>query len=397
MMQNNYYETIINLIRAGLKGQNIKLPDDFNIDTIYSVAKAHQMMNILLYGALSAELDDTHPVIKKLYSGSVTELAIHERQMYEFSALCHEFDKYGISYMPLKGVLLKDLYPRPEMRTMGDVDILIRVNEYDRIKPLLVSLGYVECYESNHEIVWKKSGMLLELHKRLIPSYNKDYSSYFGDGWSRAIRLDNESSRYILPPEDEFVFVFTHFAKHYRDGGIGMKQIVDLWLLLIKRELNIAYIKRELSKLNLLEFYLNIRNMIDYWFEDGKATDITKFISESIIKSGAFGTADSRNNAATIRAVKGRRTCELITKVVVLIKKLFPSRSALCHEYKYLNKAPILLPIAWFSRLFSAIFFHRERLTRSVEQVKRSSSQMAANYEKSLHYVGLDFNFKEKE
>lgn len=37
------------------------------------------------------------------------------------------FDAGGIDYMPLKGSILKDLYPRHEMRMMGDADILIRM------------------------------------------------------------------------------------------------------------------------------------------------------------------------------------------------------------------------------------------------------------------------------
>ena len=46
--------------------------------------------------------------------------------------------------MPLKGCNMKALYPSPELRVMGDADILIRVEQYDRIRPIIQSLGFEE-------------------------------------------------------------------------------------------------------------------------------------------------------------------------------------------------------------------------------------------------------------
>ena len=49
------------------------------------------------------------------------------------------------------------------------------------------NLGYSEGSESDHELIWRKGNkILIELHKRIIPSYNKDYYAYFGDGWQLA-------------------------------------------------------------------------------------------------------------------------------------------------------------------------------------------------------------------
>jgi len=50
----------------------------------------------------------------------------------------------------------------------------------------MADLGYEELYESDHELVWNHDLMRIELHKRLIPSYNKDYYQYYGDGWQLA-------------------------------------------------------------------------------------------------------------------------------------------------------------------------------------------------------------------
>ena len=103
-------------------------------------------------------------------------------------------------------------------------------------------LGYAEKVESNHEYIWHKAGSYIELHKRLIPTYNKDYYSYFGDGWRLAKLKDG--TRFSMTDEDQMVYLFTHYAKHYRDAGIGIRHIVDLWVYRNnKPNLNEEYIK----------------------------------------------------------------------------------------------------------------------------------------------------------
>ena len=67
---------------------------------------------------------------------------------------------------------------------MVDADVLVKTEQYPKIKNIMSSLGYCETKESDHEYIWDKKGFFhLELHKRLIPSNNEDYYSYYGDGW----------------------------------------------------------------------------------------------------------------------------------------------------------------------------------------------------------------------
>ena len=100
--------------------------------------------------------------------------------------LCDLFEANGIDYLPLKGCILRSLYPSPELRSMGDIDILIKIEQYKQIRSLLTVHGFRKGYESDHEYAWDKNDVHIELHKRLIPSYNKDYYAYYGDGWQLA-------------------------------------------------------------------------------------------------------------------------------------------------------------------------------------------------------------------
>ncbi len=91
----------------------------------------------------------------------------------------------------------------------------------DRIRPLMISLGYTEGVESDHEYNWQKGSTHIELHDRLIPSYNRDYYAYSGEGWQLAKTVSNASLEHKMSAEDEMIYLFTHFAKYCRDSGIS--------------------------------------------------------------------------------------------------------------------------------------------------------------------------------
>lgn len=55
------------------------------------------------------------------------------RQQHELSVIKSEFEKNGIDYAPIKGSVVREYYPRPELRTMGDADVLIKENSVVRL------------------------------------------------------------------------------------------------------------------------------------------------------------------------------------------------------------------------------------------------------------------------
>ena len=207
------------------------------------------------------------------------------------------FDEHHIDYLPLKGVLLKHIYPKAEMRSMGDADVLIRVDQYDRIKPLMPPLGFAEVTESDHELIWQSEVLHLELHKRLVPSYHEAEFAYFGDGWDRAVKL--QGCRYDMKPEDEYVFLFAHFAKHYVDGGIGIRHALDLWVYRrTNPDLDNAYIQTELKKLKLERFELPREEALELMKDEPYKVELINDLPEDV---------DRRTMIMTMHASKMRR------------------------------------------------------------------------------------------
>ena len=306
---------------------------------------------------------------------------ISENQTYELERLKKAFKGKNISFVLLKGANLKEIYPQPEMRSMSDVDILIKPQEYDTITEIMQELGYTFKYESDHELVWAlESRLTVELHKYVVPSYNKDFFAYYGSGWEI---FENTTH----PLEDDFIYTFVHFAKHYRDGGAGIKYIVDLYAYLKKHtEIDMQYIVSQLKSLKLLTFYKNIMRLIDVWFNDAEGNDITDLITNYVFRSGAYGLEENKNISKGYRNIKA--TGFKNAKAAIVFSTLFPNLVAMQIEFPILKKVPIALPIFWIVR-----WFYKTNKIKSVSRkLAHADSEKVKAFEKDLKIVGLDYN-----
>ncbi|MGI6279786.1 MAG: nucleotidyltransferase family protein [Acutalibacteraceae bacterium] len=387
-------EGILTLIKSAITGEKYRLPKDFSFEEAVCIAKKHQISNILYYGAVNCGLDPNSSSMQQLLPNVYKGVTISTQQTFEIDRVLKAFEENGIDYMPLKGVLLKKMYPKDDMRLMGDADILIKTEQYDKIKPLMLNLGFTEKIESDHEFVWYNRSLYLELHKRLIPSYNKDYYAYFGDGWRLARRAEGYKCRCEMSDNDNFIYLFTHFAKHYRDAGIGIKHIVDLWVYKRDKSLDEDYLKKELTALCLYDFYLNVSHTINACFEGQPHDPKTEFLTSVIFNSGVYGTHEAHLISDALKKTKstgsvGKTKLQKIRQIVFL-----PYRE-MCKKYPILRKCAVLLPIMWCVRWVSVLLFKRDKIKKRVKDQSLITAQSVSDYQQALIFVGLDFNFKE--
>ena len=389
-MLSVFEKGIIELVKCALTGGVPQLEEGFDFEKAYEYAQSRQITPLLFYGASNIEGFMDTLIGKKFFKSTMNLSFYCAEQSEAIKSVKDEFRANKIQHLAVKGTILRELYPYPEMRLMSDADILIKEEEYERIKPIMVGLGFEEQYESDHELVWKKGEISIELHKRLVPSYNKDYYKYFGNGWKIATIKNEETCEYLMTPEDSFIYTFVHFAKHYRDGGIGIKHIVDFFVYLDKYpNLDFEYIDKELEKLQLLRFWKNTKKVLDVWFNSAKSDDLSDFITAKIFGSGAYGTFEGSINAEAVRLSKGNEN----VKRKKALNIIFPPLQGMKKKYNVLNKAPVLLPVMWVVRWFEALF-NFKKVKKQKQILDMMSDENISKYQNELNYVGLDFNFQ---
>lgn len=391
---DKFQRDFLNILKSALTDEKISVNNDFNFEEAFNLAKEHGVLVMFYYGIKNSELDvddENFSKIKKYVYALVQKSAFQD---YESINLYKEFDENNVDYMPLKGEVIKKLYPNHEMRYMGDVDVLIKSEQYPVIKEVMQKNGYNTICESDHEYVWDKPGRLhFELHKHLIPSYNKDYFSYYQNSWEKAEK--QSETHYVLNDEDFFTYIFTHLAKHYRDGGIGIKHFVDIFVFLKeKKNLDKKYIEKELEKLELLTFYKNVLNAVDVWFNGKEENEISDFITNKVFSSGAYGTKYNKLMAEALKKSKSLKNQKNI-RAVYIFQNIFPSYEKMKKRNPILIKMPVLLPFVWILRWFEILFFKKKLIKQKGNEIYNTSGENVKKYQDELNFVGLDYNFKE--
>lgn len=381
-----FQKGFLSLVCAALNGTTPQISADFDYRQAYGIAKTHQIIPLIFYGAMNVPGFTGSEAFEKFFNATCILISASENQRSGYEKIITALQENGLDYCPLKGMAISELYPKPEMRIMGDADILIRVEQYEKIKEIMLALGYTEGTESDHELPWKKEGELfVEFHKHLIPSYNKDFYDYYGDGWKLV-------KGHTIPENDMFIYLFTHFAKHYRDSGAGIKYIVDFYVFMRAHPgLDMDYIRTEAEKLQFGKFLDNILRLIDVWFYGKESDDITDFLTDRIFDCGVWGTKENSIISSGVKISKSHSSA----RKVKMLRMLFPKYEDMKNRYKVLEKCPFLLPVFWIVRWFGGLLFRRRNVKKQYDTVVLTSGENIDRYQKELEYVGLDFNFKE--
>lgn len=381
-------KTIILLIRSAITGERVVIFENTDWEKVFKISKVHQVAPIIYYGIENSKLDVSKDIKERFFNSVMESLLVEQNQFLELERVSQKLEQNQIDYLPLKGCVIKKLYPKSEMRLMGDMDILVRQNQFDEVCKIMEALGYVQDEITENVSAYKKGFVNFEIHKALYPS-DDPYYGYFKDNWEKAFLKDDNKCRYVFSNEDAFIFDFLHLVKHYLAGGVGLRQFIDLWLMLKKiDDLNLEYVVSELKKLELEKFYNNIVATLEVWFGNKEATDITDFITEITFKSGSFGTTAKRDASVAMKTVekKGKGKNNIFRKILLTI---FLPFSAMKTIYPVLEKAPILLPVMWVVRWFKTLFFKRKNISRQINRIQSSTNAAVDSYLSELEYVGI--------
>jgi hypothetical protein len=173
---------LLTLLKSAVTGEQLSLPEGFDLESARTVAKKHSVLPMVYIGALNCGIDEHSPLMQQMFMEYYGILMRSEKQMKAVKRLFDAFEQQGIDYMPLKGCNLKMLYPKPELRQMGDADVLIREAQYESIRPIVIEQGFEEKIQWDHVFLWKRTELVLELHRKLIPEDTENWQ-HFGDGW----------------------------------------------------------------------------------------------------------------------------------------------------------------------------------------------------------------------
>ena len=114
-------EYFLELLRAAIELRPPqKPPDGMDWEAMYRLAEAHSVANTLYFGIeqLNEEDRPTKELYGKFKRAKDIVLGRETMQFFELGNLFVILENEKVAFVPLKGWVMKNLYPRVEMRSM---------------------------------------------------------------------------------------------------------------------------------------------------------------------------------------------------------------------------------------------------------------------------------------
>lgn len=365
----NNTEYLIELLKCAVTGSEISEPDEsIDFEKIYEIAGRHNVQMTAYYGIKKLKSSLPAEIGAKWENMHLHGISRSIRQLAELKKICDVFTKEKIVHMPLKGSLIKHMYPSPDMRNMADMDILIKPEDADRVYDIMMEMDYT-CEmkgKFHHDVYMKEPIYNIEIHVSLFDEGDGVWDSYYKDILDRTSAGQNEYER-VLSHEDFYVYNIAHFAKHFQEGGSGIRSVMDIYIMNnAMPDMNMVYVNEQLEKLELSDFYKKVTALEKYWFEGGKLSGEIGETADYVLSSGTYGTV--YNSVKNQIKRNGRFKGFLINA--------FPPVERMQFTFPFLKKVPVLLPLCWIARWFISIVTKPDKVLRKIKYVVRASREV---------------------
>lgn len=387
-MEYNIQGLMLGLLKNSICG--MPLPENYKeqfdeamAEELYRLSAKHDLAHLVGYALKSNGLLNSGNKISKMFEKQLL-LAIYrwEQMNYELERIDKLLAEYKIAYMPVKGTVVRSLYAEPWMRTSCDIDILVKEESIETILKVLPDrLSYRHTGRTSHDVAFvTPAGIGIEMHFDLIekaryPVVNEVLSK----AWDRSHSADGY--RYELDDEMEYFYHIAHMAKHFENGGCGVRPFIDLRLMLDVDEDAREKRRQIIEKGNLTVFEKAAKMVAEVWFGEGEHNKLTADIQEYIFFGGVYGNL--ANRVYFQQAKKGG-------KLKYLWHRVFLPMDSLKQRYPKVKKYPVLAPLYQFERLITMI--REGRTGRAVQEIKinaEMSEQMIKNGADLIKELGL--------
>ena len=380
-------QVLLALLKKSLFNIDISLPSEVDWQEVYDEAVSQSVVPIAYDGTAGVN-DIPREIAKKFKDYSLAVFLQNDSVLKGQQDVSKLLQQNGIAYAILKGASVARYYSKPELRTLGDVDLLVSKADFEDTKKLLVSNGYtLTREEKNHfHCNFKKQDVIFELHFEMSDFPNTSLCNELRKELDKAVSSVEKveymgNSFYSLDTLYQACSLLLHTERHISKDGIGLRQLIDFGFF--AKENYELFSKGEcvsfLNEYGLFRLSKVCLNLFEKYFCDKQIEDETAdFLFEIALKKGNFG---AKREVEETYANGNTRIAD--RNVFVKWFRFFENRAALTWEltkkYPLLKKIGfIYLPIRHVFRVIfrktekAACFFGKGYYNKGQETERRS-------------------------
>lgn len=387
--------TLLMLLRSSLWRDSVAIPPDMDWAVTGKYAKEQGVLSFLYDGAVTAKAEVPAELLTKWKNATFQGVIRNERLLHAQDELLTWFEQAGILCVVLKGSSVARYYPQPDLRVLGDIDVLVDKSDVDTAREILEQHGYA-FHESDHEfhMGFTRPGSYVELHYNVtkLPdsaggrAAGKVIDTFLSDIKQSCIGNHRFPT---LSETNQAIMLLLHMIRHMFESGIGLRQLCD-WAVYMASVETTNFENGTLSILEQcgLKKYAEIatRACIKYlglseenmaWCECVSEEECGLFISD-VFREGNMGSANHERMASWLidSSEMGNKSSSLKALIVRL------NQLAYLH-FPVVKKCPLLLPLFWL--YLPVRYFWRamlgKRPKRSLQNAVKNAKKQRDLYE----------------
>lgn len=353
------------MLRNQLNGQALDIAalSAEQLSAVRALAAHHRLSHLVAAGVIAGGLTDDPRLLAECRREKITAALHIQAQQEEAARIYALLAQHDIPYIPLKGQVIRGYYPQSWMRNSRDVDILIPRSHHEAVCRILQEEhGYSVMAKGGHDVMFRAAnGLCMEMHYRLLEVDNARLESV----WDRA-QPTGVGTEYRLCDADFYLYHLAHMAKHFRNGGCGIRPVMDLWLFM-KRDYRDESLTQLLAQYDLLAFTQMMEQLSRVWFGGEDHSESTRRIEGYLLRGGVHGD-EHFYHAETLLESRG--------KFRYLLSRVFPPFDKLKAQYPRLAHQPWLAPFYAIHRLLRIIFGREKSVYRTqMQQIQGISKE----------------------
>lgn len=369
MINEEYRAAVMDVVYLAACAVDGRHPDparaaQMDLTALYKAAERHLLTGITAMALEGAGVRDE--VFIQAKGKAVRKVAAFD---IERAAVLAELEEAGIWYMPLKGCVLKEYYPKLGMRQMADNDILYDASRSKDVRRIMESQGfktvlYVQS-KYNHDCYEKAPVCSFEMHRALFtPRVDDAIFRYYLDIRDKLVKDEDNRCGYHFSPEDFYIFMIAHEYKHYSRRGTGVRSLLDTYVYIRKKgqALDWPYIAGELDKLGLTGFEAKNRGLAMHLFGGEDLTAEEREMLDQILASGTYGEITTRVKNSIRKYGNGS-----VGKIRYFLSRVFLPMDIVRDFFPLFAKCPILLPFLPVYRLLRGLTVRWSRMRAEIK------------------------------
>lgn len=353
------------------------------LEAVYALAARHDLAHLVGQAVSQLEIPESE-ITEKCKQAAMAAFVRQLRLEQAFLRVRQVFETEGVLFIPLKGLILREYYPEPWMRTSSDMDILVRKEDLERAKELLEQhLDYRYHKQSSHDVgLFSPEKVYLELHYSTIEDFISEKAHrVMANIWETAVPAHGFTNQLEISDELFYYYHMAHAAKHFVGGGCGVRVILDTWILENRVEHSRESREALLKEGGMWAFAQGAEKLSRIWFGEEPADRISQTMEQYILTGGNFGTLE--NKVSVNQTKQGG-------KFRYAMSRIFLPYHTLKHQYPILQKYKILFPfyqvVRWCKLLFKG---GADRGLAELQTNANISSEQLATAAELLEYLQL--------